>query len=197
MRSKLRLILIILILACVGPYVFVYARTATWTLPRIDERDFAAIENVEPYIGSVANLTDVENVSGAQEATYSVDTGILHRKFLDWIGFPLVLEVNNFEFKASGIYQDKIIFTCNHLEPSLPKPTGTEPWNIYQLLVDEYNDSFMTVSCIGDTSIIDPKLLPTSITLDWSISTTLVGDRNEEVRPWNGTETMEIRDGIV
>jgi hypothetical protein len=38
------LIILLLILMYVGPYAFVYARTATWTFPRIDERDLRPLK---------------------------------------------------------------------------------------------------------------------------------------------------------
>ena len=59
-------IIILLILMYIGPYAFVYARTATWTLPRIDQRDFDAIDGVEPSVSPVANLTNIQSVVGAQ-----------------------------------------------------------------------------------------------------------------------------------
>jgi hypothetical protein len=179
----------------IGPYAFVYGRTATWTFPRIDERDFDAFEGVEPSVSRVANLTSVKSVGGAQEATYSLNVGILDRKFLDWIGFPLVLEVNNFNFTASGISQGKIILECSHFEPAFLKPTGSEPWYIYQPLVDKYDDYNLDISCRGDASAIDPTaqtMMP--ITLNWLINTTLVGNRNDKVRSRTNSQSTEIRD---
>ncbi|MCD6036187.1 MAG: hypothetical protein K0S67_71 [Nitrososphaeraceae archaeon] len=188
-------IIILLILMYIGPYAFVYGRTATWTLPRIDERDFDAFDGVEPSVSQVANLTSVKSVEGAQEATYLVKVGVLDRKFLDWIGFPLVLEVNDFNFTAAGISQGKVILECSHSETAFPKPTGSEPWYIYQPLVDKYDDYTLDVSCRGDASAIDSTtqtMMP--ITLNWSINTTLVGDRNDKVRSWTNSQSTEIRD---
>jgi hypothetical protein len=188
-------IIILLILLYIGPYAFVYGRTATWTFPRIDERDFDAFEGVEPSVSRVANLTSVKSVEGAQESTYLLKVGILDRKFLDWIGFPLVLEVNDFNFTGAGISQGQIIFQCSHFETAFPRPTGFEPWYIYQPLVDKYDDYTLDVSCRGDASAIDPaaqNMMP--ITLNWSINTTLVGDRNEKVRSWTDNQSTEIRD---
>ncbi len=62
-------IIILLILMYIGPYAFVYGRTATWTFPRIDERDFDAFDGVEASVSRVANLTSIKSVGGAQEAT--------------------------------------------------------------------------------------------------------------------------------
>jgi hypothetical protein len=188
-------IIILLILLYIGPYAFVYGRTATWTFPRIDERDFDAFEGVEPSVSRVANLTSVKSVEGAQESTYLLKVGILDRKFLDWIGFPLVLEVNDFNFTGAGISQGQIIFQCSHFETAFPRPTGFEPWYIYQPLVDKYDDYTLDVSCRGDASAIDPaaqNMMP--ITLNWSVNTTLVGDRNEKVRSWTDSQSTEIRD---
>jgi hypothetical protein len=179
----------------IGPYAFVYGRTATWTLPRIDQRDFDAFEGLEPSVSSVANLTNIQSVEGAQEATYLLKVGVLDRKFLDWIGFPLVLEVNDFNFTGAGISQGKIIFECSHFETAFPRPTGSEPWYIYQVLVDRYDDYTLDVSCRGDASAIDPttqNMMP--ITLNWSINTTLVGDRHDKVRSWTDSQSTEIRD---
>jgi hypothetical protein len=188
------LIILLLILMYVGPYAFVYARTATWTFPRIDERDFEAFESLEPMVSPVANLTNIESISGAQEATYLVKVGVMDRKFLDWIGFPLVLEVNDFNFTAAGISHGKIILECSHLEPAFPKPTGVEPWYIYQPLVDKYDNYTLDVSCRGDASTIDTVTQTMPIMLSWSINATLVGDRNDKVRSWNNSQSMEIRD---
>lgn len=188
------LIILLLILMYVGPYSFVYARTATWTFPRIDERDFEAVEGLEPMVSPVANLTNIQSISGAQEATYLVKVGVMDRKFLDWIGFPLVLEVNDFNFTAAGIFHGKIILECSHLEPAFPKPTGAEPWYIYQPLVDKYDNYTLDVSCRGDASTIDTVTQTMPIMLSWSINATLVGDRNDKVRSWNNSQSMEIRD---
>ncbi len=70
----------------VEPYAFVYARTATWTFPRIDERDFEAFEGLEPTVSPVANLTNIQSISGAQEAIYLLKVGGLGQKVsgLDW-----------------------------------------------------------------------------------------------------------------
>jgi hypothetical protein len=188
-------IIILLILMYIGPYAFVYGRTATWTLPRIDQRDFDAFEGLEPSVSRVANLTSVKSIEGAQEATYLVKVGVLDRKFLDWIGFPLVLEVNDFNFTAAGISQGKIILECSHFETAFPRPTGSEPWYVYQPLVDKYDDYTLDVSCRGDASAIDPAAQNTMpITLNWSINTTLVGDRHEKVRSWTNSQSTEIRD---
>lgn len=193
--SRPALLIIILVLIYAGPYIFVFGRTATWTLPRIDERDFKAIEAVESSINQEANLTNVQKMSGREEATYSVNVTVLHRKFLDWIGFPLVLEVNNFNFKAVGFYKEKTAFVCSHFESALPKPTGTEPWYIYQQLVDKNDNSSVNVSCYGDASFTNAITnIPESVTFTWSMSATLVGDRNEEVRAWNGTQSLQVKD---
>jgi hypothetical protein len=48
----------------------------------------------------------------------------MDRKFLDWVGFPLVLEVNDFNFTAAGISHGKIILECSHLELRFPNPRG-------------------------------------------------------------------------
>src|SRR5215211_1273248 len=187
-------IIILLILMYIGPYAFVYGRTATLTFPRIDERDFDAFERVEPSVSRVANLTSIKNIEGAQEAIYLVNVGILDRKFLDWIGFPLVLEVNDFNFTAAGISQGKVILECSHFETAFPRPTGFEPWYIYQPLVDKYDDHTLDVSCRGDALAIDLAAQPMPITLNWSISATLVGDRNDKVRSWTDSQSTEIRD---
>jgi hypothetical protein len=189
------LIIILLILMYTGPYAFVYGRTATWTLPRIDQRDFDAFEGLEPSVSRVAYLTNIQSVGGAQEATYLLKVGVLDRKFLDWIGFPLVLEVNDFNFTGTGISQGKIVFECTHFETAFPKPTGTEPWYIYQPLVDKYDNYTLDVSCRGDASAIDAAaqtMMP--IMLNWSINTTLVGDRNDKVRSWTNSQITEITD---
>jgi hypothetical protein len=187
-------IIVILILIYIGPFVFVFARTETWTFPRIDERDAGAFDKVEPSVSQVVNLEKIQSVSGGQEANYSLSAGVLHRKFLDWIGFPLVLEVNDFNFKASGIYQGKILFECQHFETAFPRPTGSEPWYIYQPLVDRNDNTTLKVSCYGDATAIDPASLAGPITLDWSMSANFVGDRNERERSWNNSESVEIRD---
>jgi len=179
----------------VGPYAFVYSRTATWTFPRIDQQDFDAFKGVERSMGRTPTLTNVQSVSGGQEATYLVNVGVVNRKFLDWIGFPLVLEVNNFNYTASGISQGKIILECSHFEPAFPKPTGSEPWYIYQPLVDKYDNYTLDIPCKGDASAIDLATTQTiPITLNWSINATLVGDRNDHVRSWTDSQSTEIRD---
>ena len=193
MRKRTVWIIVILILVYIGPYAFVFGRTATWTFPIIDERDFKAINGTESFVSSDVNLTNVNSVGGAEEATYLVKTGVLHRKFLDWIGFPLVLEVNNFTFKGTGIYQNNIVFECNHFETAFPKPTGKEPWYIYQPLVDKSDNTYLNISCNGDASAINAANLG-SINFVWSISANLVGDRNEEVRYWNGSQPVLIKD---
>ena len=194
MKIRPFIIILILLLTYLGPYAFVYGRTATWTFPRIDERDLKAIEGVESSVSPVVNLTNIESVSGAHEGNYSINVGVLHRKFLDWIGFPLVLEVNNFNFKALGIYQGKIILECRHFEPAFPKSSGNQPWYIYQPLVDKNDNSYLDVSCYGDASSIEPVSVPKPIMLNWSISATMVGDRNEQVRSWTNSQSAEIRD---
>jgi hypothetical protein len=106
-----------------------------------------------------------------------------------------VLEVNDFNFTAAGISQGKIILECSHFETAFPRPTGSEPWYVYQPLVDKYDDYTLDVSCRGDASAIDPAAQNTMpITLNWSINTTLVGDRHEKVRSWTNSQSTEIRD---
>ena len=192
-RPSTPVIILIVILLYIGPYAFVYGRTATWIFPRIDERDFKAIQGIESSVSSDVNFTNVANTDGAQEATYLVKAGVLHRKFLDWIGFPLVLEVNNFTFKGAGVYQDKIVFECTHFETAFPKPTGSEPWYIYQPLVDKNDNTYVNVFCNGDASLINAANL-LGITLTWSMSANFIGDRNEEVRYWNGSQAVQIKD---
>ena len=187
-------IVVILILIYIGPFIFVYARTATWTFPRIDERDAGAFDKIEPSVSQVVNLEKIENVGDAQEANYSLPAGVSHRKFLDWIGFPLVLEVNDFNFKATGIYQGNIIFHCRHFETAFPKPTGSEPWYIYQPLVDRDDNSTVNVSCHSDVGSINPATFTTPITLDWSMSANFVGDRNERELSWSDSQNIELRD---
>jgi hypothetical protein len=193
MQARKGWIIVILILAYVGPYAFVYGRTATWTFPSIDERDFKAIEGIESSVSPDVNLTRVNSVEGAEEATYLVKAGLLHRKFLDWIGFPLVLEVNNFTFKGTGIYQSNIVFECNHFETAFPKPTGSEPWYLYQPLVDKNDNTYLNISCNGDASVINNATLG-SVNFVWSMSANLVGDRNEELRSWNGSQPLQVKD---
>jgi len=40
MRTRTTWIIVILILAYVGPYAFVYGRTAKWTFPRIENKEY-------------------------------------------------------------------------------------------------------------------------------------------------------------
>jgi hypothetical protein len=187
------LVIVILVLVYLGPYIFVYARTATWTFPRIDERDIKAIHEVDAYINSVANLTKVYRVHDGSEANYSLNAGILNRKFLDWIGFPLVLEVSNFTLKASGIYLGKVLFHCNYMEADFPKPGASQPWYIYQSLVDKYDNTTRNVPCYGDASLIE-KNTPTTSLLNWSLSGKLIGDRNDRTRTWTGSGVVDIAD---
>lgn len=193
MRPHTGLIIVLLVLVYVGPYAFVYGRTATWTFPRIDERDFKAIEGIESSVSPEASLTNISTVGEAQEASYTLKAGVLHRKFLDWIGFPLVLEVNNFTFKGTAISQNKIVFECNHFETAFPKPTGREPWYIYQPLVDKNDNTYVNINCSGDASAINGAN-PGTLNFIWSMSANLIGDRNEEVRSWNGTEQLQVKD---
>ena len=184
----------ILILVYTGPYIFIYGRTMTWTFPKIDMQDTKAFDNLESSVGQTAKLTKIEDTGGAREANYSLTAGLLHRKFLDWVGFPLVLDINDFRFKALGIYNNKIIFECNHLESAFPKPTGNEPWYIYQPLVDRNDNTTLNVSCYGDASVVDQTSLPASITMNWFMSAHLVGDRNEKDRNWTSSQPIEIID---
>ena len=195
MKFSTPVIIVILVLVYIGPYAFVYGRTATWTFPRIDERDFKAIDGIETSVNSDVNLTSVDKLGGAQEANYLVEAGVQNRKFLDWIGFPLVLEVKNFTFKGTGIYQNKIIFECNHFETDFPKPSGSEPWYIYQPLVDKNDNTTLNISCNGDNSVTNLRATNASgVNLIWSISATFVGDRNEEVRSWNSSQPVQVKD---
>ena len=193
MQARGPLILLTLALTYVGPYAFVYARTATWTFPRIDERDADAFDGVEVLVAQAAELERIESVSGAQRATYSVNVNLMHRKFLDWIGFPLVLEVNDFTFSATGVYQGSVVMACSQFDKAFDKPTGVEPWYIYQPLVDKNDNTTVEVGCTGDASAINLASLPVSISFNWSVEATLVGDRNEKVRSWTGSQTVEVR----
>lgn len=187
------LIILFLILLYLGPYIFVYGRTATWTFPRIDERDIKAFNEIEPHVNPVANLTKVYAVADGSEANYSLNTGLLNRKFLDWIGFPLVLDVSNYTLKASGVYQGKVIFHCNHLEADFPKPGPSQPWYIYQSLVDKYDNTTLNVPCYGDASLIKDNI-PTALLVNWTMSGKLIGDRNDRIRTWTDSQIVEIAD---
>ena len=187
------LIILILILVYIGPYIFVYGRTATWTYPRIDERDNKAFNEIEPHISPVANLTKVYAVADGSEANYSLNTGLDNRKFLDWIGFPLVLDISNYTLKAAGVYQGKVIFHCNHLEADFPKPAPSQPWYIYQSLVDKYDNTTMNVPCYGDASLIKDNI-PKALLLNWTMSGRLIGDRNDQIRTWTDQQIVEIAD---
>jgi hypothetical protein len=59
MLLPLAAIVAILILIYVGPFVYVYARTATWTFPTIDVRDAGAFDKVEPSVSQVVNLEKI------------------------------------------------------------------------------------------------------------------------------------------
>jgi hypothetical protein len=187
------LILFILILVYIGPYIFVYGRTATWTFPRIDERDNKAFDEIEPHVNPVANLTKVYAVADGSEANYSLNTGLDNRKFLDWIGFPLVLDVSNYTLKAAGVYQGKVIFHCDHLDADFPKPGPSQPWYIYQSLVDKYDNTTMNVPCYGDASLIKDSI-PKALLLNWTMSGRLIGDRNDQIRTWTDQQIVEIAD---
>jgi hypothetical protein len=187
------ILLVILILVYLGPYIFVYGRTATWTFPKIDDRDNKAFNEIEPHISPVVNLTKVYAVADGSEANYSLNTGLDNRKFLDWIGFPLVLDVSNYTLKASGVYQGKVIFHCDHLEADFPKPGPSQPWYIYQSLVDKYDNTTMNVPCYGDASLIKDNI-PKAVLLNWTMSGKLIGDRNDKIRTWTDNKIVEIAD---
>jgi len=187
------ILLVILILVYLGPYIFVYGRTATWTFPKIDDRDNKAFNEIEPHISPVVNLTKVYAVADGSEANYSLNTGLDNRKFLDWIGFPLVLDVSNYTLKASGVYQGKVIFHCDHLEADFPKPAPSQPWYIYQSLVDKYDNTTMNVPCYGDASLIKDNI-PKAVLLNWTMSGKLIGDRNDKIRTWTDNKIVEIAD---
>jgi hypothetical protein len=141
----------------------------------------------------VANLTKVYAVADGSEANYSLNAGILNRKFLDWIGFPLVLDVSNYTLKASGVYQGKVIFHCNHMEADFPKPGPSQPWYIYQSLVDKYDNTTLNVPCYGDSSLIKDNI-PTALLVNWTMSGKLIGDRNDRSRTWTDSQIVEIAD---
>jgi hypothetical protein len=52
---------------------------ATWTFPRIDERDIKAFNEIEPHIKPVVNLTKVYAAADGSEANYSLNTGLFNR----------------------------------------------------------------------------------------------------------------------
>jgi hypothetical protein len=52
----------------------------------------------------------------------------------------------------------------------------------------------VNVSCRGDASAIDPAAQTMQIMLNYSISTTLIGDRNDKVRSWTNSQSTGIRD---
>jgi hypothetical protein len=187
------LLLVILILVYLGPYIFVYGRTATWTFPKIDDRDNKAFNEIEPHVNPVVNLTKVYAVADGNEANYSLNTGLDNRKFLDWIGFPLVLDVSNYTLKASGVYQGKVIFHCDHLQADFPKPGPSQPWYIYQSLVDKYDNTTTNVPCYGDASLIKDSI-PKAVLLNWTMSGKLIGDRNDKIRTWTDNKIVEIAD---
>jgi hypothetical protein len=187
------LLLAVLILVYLGPYIFVYGRTATWTFPKIDDRDNKAFNEIEPHISPVVNLTKVYAVADGSEANYSLNTGLDNRKFLDWIGFPLVLDVSNYTLKASGVYQGKVIFHCDHLEADFPKPGPSQPWYIYQSLVDKYDNTTLNVPCYGDASLIKDNI-PKALLLNWTMSGKLIGDKNDRIRTWTDNQIVEIAD---
>jgi len=103
------------------------------------------------------------------------------------------LEVNNFTFKGSAIYQNKIVFQCNHFETAFPKPTGKEPWFIYQPLVDKNDNTTIDIACSGDAATISPANVA-NVNFIWSMSANLVGDRNEQLRSWNGSQLLQVKD---
>ena len=187
------LLLAVLILVYLGPYIFVYGRTATWTFPRIDDRDNKAFNEIEPHISPAVNLTKVYAVADGSGANYSLNTGLDNRKFLDWIGFPLVLDVSNYTLKAAGVYQGKVIFHCDHLEADFPKPAPSQPWYIYQSLVDKYDNTTLNVPCYGDASLIKDGI-PKALLLHWTMSGKLIGDRNDRIRTWTDNQIVEIAD---
>ena len=187
------MIILVLLGTYVGPYLFVYGRTATWTLPRIDDRDAKAFGKVDVGVDQVAHLAKTEDVNGAQRATYSITLSVLHRKFLDWIGFPIVLEVKDVSFSATGVYQGRVVMECNHFETALDQPPGVTPWYLYQPAVEKNDNNTLTITCAGDATAIDLASLPQNISFNWSTEVTLVGDRNEETRSWSNSQTLEIR----
>jgi hypothetical protein len=132
-------------------------------------------------------------VADGSEANYSLNTGLDNRKFLDWIGFPLVLDVSNYTLKAAGVYQGKVIFHCNHMEADFPKPAPSQPWYIYQHLVDKYDNTTMNVPCYGDASLIKDNI-PKAVLLNWTMSGKLIGDRNDKIRTWTDNKILEIAD---
>jgi hypothetical protein len=193
-------IVVLLIVAYTGPYIYVYARTATWTFPRVDDRDRAAIDNVDIFVNSTIVFQGIQartqsyngNTVSWSEATYSVRIGILHRVFDDWIGFPTLAAVKDLRFSASGLSGTSIIFQCSDFEGELFQPTGFEPWAQYSQLLRDYEDTDVTASCSGPGSAIDPATLPLGITLTWSASAFVKGDRMEERREWSGIHDATI-----
>jgi hypothetical protein len=105
----------------------------------------------------------------------------------------LVLDVSNYTLKASGVYQGKVIFHCNHLEADFPQPGPSQPWYIYQSLVDKYDNTTLNVPCYGDASLIKDNT-PTALLLNWTMSGKLIGDRNDRIRTWTDSQIVEIAD---
>jgi hypothetical protein len=196
------IVLLALLIAYVGPYLYVYGRTATWTFPRVDARDIQAIDALEAYVDTDVTVLSIgTRQTGSQtwsEAVYSIRVGVEGRVFNDWIDFPTLLEVSDLRFAGTGIRNGEILFQCDVFAVGLFQPTGFEPWPLYQQLLAENNKSYLTATCSGVGSpTVEPEMFPLSISFDWTMSAIVRGDRNERLREWAGTHDGTVAQRVA
>jgi hypothetical protein len=85
--------------------IYLHWQNGYLDIPRIDERDNKAFNELN-LIGLWLTPQKYAVADGS-EINYSLNTGLHNRKFLDWIGFPLVLDVSNYTSKHQEFIRGK------------------------------------------------------------------------------------------
>lgn len=184
MRSTM---LILLVLIYVSPFAFVFLRTAAWQFPLQHEIDQAAFDQASLEMYDSLTLSSSDANAGPAHYQFSLRFG--PRPYKDYINAIKALDAG--PVRVSGVVMhngDEIAF-CSSYTDMIETPNTILVPALYFPALTRMEFTNITVDCVGPAGAAQALSVNTPLDVRWTADVTLVGDREEMDRRYEGTQT--------
>ncbi len=205
MKKHKFMVALILGLIYLGPYVYTYWRAQYWVFPRAIEIDNRAFNDLHVFVGIVVTAQPSQSfgyLTGNSSWTvgvYAVDFAFLHRIFLNYRNVQVLLDLTKVSFSAQGVFNGTVILQCNAYQDRLPTTSAAEFLPMYRSVLLANNNTALTSQCVGPgpplvdfAKLSQPYQGVLPITLNWSISATVAGEKITTTHVWAGISQATI-----
>ncbi|HEX7942582.1 MAG TPA: hypothetical protein VF488_12295 [Gemmatimonadaceae bacterium] len=173
--------------ALVGPYAYAAVQSRALQWPKQHAIDAALF--ARPDLLAASDHAAV-TVTGT-EARYDLTMQLGSRSYKSWVNRTRMLDVRDLEITGRLLRDGAPIAWCTAHVSELPRINEAASEPDFLELVRTHDVAQIPVRCMGSSAVLRSDDLG-PVTLDWSASATLIGDRESTQRTFTGSRPLRV-----